>query len=128
MIHAVEEKINVNWVILASNIFATNILINCESINPNASPTIKDIVPISNVSQNSIIDIFLLLIPSVKYTPNSLFLLLIRNLEAYIIKNPNINDTKTLTPESILVINLIISLVEAVTSIITVCESIALNT
>ena len=35
-----------------------------------------------NVSKNNINDIFLLLIPSVRYIPNSLFLLLIKNLFA----------------------------------------------
>ena len=49
-------------------------------------------------------------------------------IEAYIIKQPNIIDTKTLTPESMPVINFIISDVFLETSSITVCESMALNT
>ena len=80
--HAPVENINLNFVKSASNIFATTILINCDNKNPTTKPTINEAIPIINVSKNNINDIFLLLIPSVRYIPNSLFLLLIKNLLA----------------------------------------------
>ena len=80
--HAPVENINLNFVKSASNIFATTILINCDNKNPTTKPTINEAIPIINVSMNNINDIFLLLIPSVRYIPNSLFLLLIKNLFA----------------------------------------------
>ena len=91
------EKLNVNLVISASNIFAINILVICDNAIPISNPTAKDINPIINVSISKRNDIFLLDIPSVIYIPNSLFLFFIKNLEAYIIKNPNIKETKTET-------------------------------
>ena len=80
--HAPVENINLNFVKSASNIFATTILINCDNKTPTTKPTINEAIPIINVSKNNINDIFLLLIPSVRYIPNSLFLLLIKNLLA----------------------------------------------
>ena len=76
------ENIKVNFVKSASNIFATIILINWESKNPTKSPIVKEIIPITSVSKNNIKDIFLLLIPKVKYIANSLFRLFIKNLLA----------------------------------------------
>ena len=76
------ENIKVNFVKSASNIFATIILINWESKNPAKSPIVKEIMPITSVSKNNIKDIFLLLMPRVKYIANSLFLLFIKNLLA----------------------------------------------
>ena len=49
---------------------------------PTISPVAKEIIPIAKVSIKRIKDIFLFSIPSVKYIPNSLFLLFIKNLEA----------------------------------------------
>ena len=66
----------------ASNIFATKILISCDNPAPTISPVAKEIIPIAKVSIKRIKDIFLFPIPSVKYIPNSLFLLFIKNLEA----------------------------------------------
>ena len=128
LIHAWLEKINSYFVISASNIFATNILISCESNTPSPNPTANDIIPIKIVSKNSIIDIFLLLIPKSIYIPNSLFLLFIKNLLAYIIRNPRINATNTLAPDNIFVIKSITSCVLFVTSNSTVWLSILLNT
>ena len=51
-------------------------------MKPTPKPTASERIPIINVSKNNINDIFLLLIPRVRYIPNSLFLLLIRNLLA----------------------------------------------
>ena len=45
-----------------------------------------------------------------KYTDNDL----LQAINEYIIKNPNINETKTLTPESILFISFIVTLVSLV--------------
>ena len=62
LIHALDEKTKLNLVMSASNILATITLINCESTVPRISPNTNEIIPISIVSKNSIIDIFLLLI------------------------------------------------------------------
>jgi len=79
---ALFENIKVNFVKLASNILATIILINWDNMKPTPKPTASERIPIINVSKNNINDIFLLLMPRVRYIPNSLFLLLIRNLLA----------------------------------------------
>ena len=103
-------------------------LINWDKIVPTPMPIISDKTPINNVSKKRIIEIRLLLIPRVKYIPNSLFLLFIKNLEAYMIRKPNINDTNTLTALIIVIMSLMSSLVDEDTSIIAVCVSKALNT
>ena len=72
------EKMNSYLVISASNILATSILISWDRATPRPSPTASEIIPIRIVSKNSIIDIFLLLIPRSIYIPNSLFLLFIK--------------------------------------------------
>ena len=63
--HASFEKINVNLVMSASNIFATNTDINWDAKIPIASPAINDKIPTSIVSSNIILDICLLPIPNV---------------------------------------------------------------
>ena len=126
--HAFIENMNLNLVISASNILATITLINCERIVPITSPATSETMPISSVSKKRITEIFLLLIPSVRYMPNSLLRLLIRKRLAYIIRNPSMHDTNTLTPESMSFISLIISITFALTSSITLWLSIALNT
>lgn len=60
------EKVNVNLVRSASNILATNMLMNCDKTTPKPSPTIREISPIKRVSISKIVDIFLLLIPRVR--------------------------------------------------------------
>ena len=45
------------------------------------------------------------------YNANSFFLFFIRKLLAYITRNPSINATNTLTPESVVLISFTISLV-----------------
>ena len=89
------EKINVKSFISASNNLATNNDKNCEPIIPINNPTPKEIRPTNNVSITNIADTLDLLIPKVKYSPNSFFLLLIKKLFEYIIKNPKITETKT---------------------------------
>ena len=126
--HASDENINLKPVISASNMFATITLINCDATVPRTIPTASEITPISIVSMKRISDIFLFPMPSIIYIPNSLLRLFIRNLLAYIIRNPNINDTNTLTPERISVISFIISYTDELTLSITVWLSIALNT
>ena len=64
--HAFDENVNLNFVISASKRFATRILINCDNTAPRKSPTTSETMPINNVSKKRIIDIFLLLIPSVR--------------------------------------------------------------
>ena len=49
---ALEEKINLNLVKSASNIFATNMLINCDNKKPTQIPINNDSMPINNVSIN----------------------------------------------------------------------------
>ena len=94
------DILKVNCVISASNIFAIKILVICDTTIPKSNPTPNEISPMINVSINSINDIFLLLIPRVIYIPNSLFLFFIKNLEAYIIKNPSMNDTNIDTADN----------------------------
>ena len=94
---------------------------------PSSNPTPNEINPIMNVSINNITDIFLLLIPRVIYIPNSLFLFLIKNLEAYIIKNPSINDTNTDTADNNCINKSITSLCLDDTANMAVCESIELK-
>ena len=58
---AEEEKTNSNSVIFASNILATNRLMNWDNSVPKTSPTASDIHPTINVSKNKINEIFLAL-------------------------------------------------------------------
>ena len=66
LIQALFENTNVNLVKSASNIFATKRLMSCDNSTPRPSPTPKDTNPIRSVSINRIIEIFRLLIPSVR--------------------------------------------------------------
>ena len=100
-IQASLENTNVNSVISASNNFATNIDINCDANIPINSPTANDKIPISIVSSKIIPDICLLPIPSDIYIPNSLFLLFIKKLFAYTIRNPRTIAINTETIPSI---------------------------
>ena len=65
-IKACFEKTKAKFFKSASNICATNKLMNWDRTTPNDRPTISDSKPIIRVSKNSIIDTFLLLIPSVR--------------------------------------------------------------
>ena len=121
------ENINLYSVISASNIFATTTDISWEAKIPIINPIPNEIIPIINVSIKSIFEIFPFPIPSVIYIPNSFFLLLIKKLFAYTIKNPSIKDTKTETPAKVVSISFIISLVEFEISSIACWESIELN-
>ena len=112
---------------LTPNILATNILVTCESPIPATSPIPNDITPIISVSRTSISDIFLFPIPRRMYNANSFFLFFIRKLLAYITRNPSINATNTLTPESVVLISFTISLVSSDILSIVVCVSIALK-
>ena len=60
------ENVKTNSFKFASNILATNKLINCDNITPIPKPMTSEMMPINNVSKNKIIDIFLLLIPKVR--------------------------------------------------------------
>ena len=79
---ASSENTNLNPVISASNIFATNIDISCEPNIPIINPTANENIPIRNVSKSNIVEIFLLPIPKSIYSPNSFFLLFIKKLFA----------------------------------------------
>ena len=109
-IHAPFENANSNFVILASNNFATNTDMNCDANIPITSPAISDNIPTNIVSNKIIFDICLFPIPSVIYIPNSFFLRFIKKLFAYTIKSPNITATNTDTNSNILIIIVIISL------------------
>ena len=80
-------------VICTAKSLAVNIERTCANNIPSKSPAAKDIIPIYKVSKSNIRDIFLFPIPKIMYTPNSFFLLLIKNFVAYIIKPPNITET-----------------------------------
>ena len=112
LMQAFFENTNSNLVMSAWNNFATKIDISCETKIPITNPINRDIIPTNIVSIKSILDICLLLIPSVMYIPNSFFRLFIRKLFAYTINKPNIIAINTDTIPSILIISLIISLVE----------------
>ena len=112
LMQAFFENTNSNLVMSAWNNFATKIDISCEPNIPITNPINRDITPTNIVSIKSILDICLLLIPSVMYIPNSFFRLFIRKLFAYTINKPNIIAINTDTIPSILIISLIISLVE----------------
>ena len=109
-IHAPFENTNSNFVIFASNNFATNTDINCDANIPITIPAINDNIPTNIVSNKIIFDICLFPIPSVIYIPNSFFLRFIKKLFAYTIKSPNITATNTDINSNILIIIVIISL------------------
>ena len=86
-IQASFENTNSNFVIFASNNFATNTDMNCDANIPIINPTINDIIPTNIVSINIIFDICLFPIPSVIYIPNSFFLRFIKKLFATHLKS-----------------------------------------
>ena len=60
------EKIKRYLLISASNIFATNALINCDANTPIARPAAREPIPTTRVSRTRIADTFLFPIPNVR--------------------------------------------------------------
>ena len=87
------EKINLYDVISKSNSLTTTNDKTCDKTSPIIRPQAKDKIPTIIVSHIKIPDILDLLIPSIIYSPNSLFLLLIKKLLAYRISPPSMIDT-----------------------------------
>ena len=121
------EKMNLYSSILASNSLATSMDISCEPNIPTIKPTAREKIPINNVSNKRITDIFLLPIPSSIYSPNSFFLLLIKKLFAYTIKNPNTSVTNTDTIPKTCIISSIICCLDVLKSSAACCSSILLK-
>ena len=97
-----ESKLLRKYIVkLVTNIDCKKMIVKNPEINQNTV-----------LAKNIILDICLLLIPSVIYIPNSFFLRFIKKLLAYTINNPSITATNTDTIESISIISFIICFVD----------------